>query len=106
MQNATDQSHIGGIWQNRTKWDRSVAYRYSDLMEHTNSPSSLGAAIRRRRSELGITQDDLALSIGVNRKVIGQLEGGKETVWLEIALSAAHALGLDVGVEARDESGS
>ncbi len=75
-------------------------------MERTESPSALGAAIRRRRSALGITQDDLALSIGVNRKVIGQLEGGKETVRLDIALNAARALGLNVGVEARGEAGS
>jgi len=53
-----------------------------------------------------MTQDDLALSIGVNRKVIGQLEGGKETVRLDIALNAARALGLNVGVEARDRSDS
>jgi DNA-binding XRE family transcriptional regulator len=73
-------------------------------MERTDSPKALGSAIRRRRSSLGITQDELALSIGVNRKVIGQLEGGKETVRLDIALSAARALGLNVGVEARDRS--
>jgi DNA-binding XRE family transcriptional regulator len=53
-----------------------------------------------------MTQDDLALSIGVNRKVIGQLEGGKETVRLEIALNAARSLGLNVGVEARGETDS
>lgn len=70
-------------------------------MKPANSPSALGAAIRRRRRELKITQDDLALSIGVNRKVIGQLEGGKETVRLDIALKAARALGLNVGVETR-----
>ena len=75
-------------------------------MERANSPSALGAAIRERRSNLGITQDDLALSIGVNRKVIGQLEGGKETVRLDIALNAARALGLNVGVEARGETDS
>jgi len=75
-------------------------------MRDTNSPSALGAAIRSRRRELRLTQDDLALSIGVNRKVIGQLEGGKETVRLEIALNAARALGLNVGVEARGEAGS
>lgn len=51
-----------------------------------------------------MTQDDLALSIGVNRKVVGQLEGGKETVRLDIALNAARALGLNVGVEARGRS--
>lgn len=75
-------------------------------MRSANSPSALGAAIRERRKELKLTQDDLALAIGVNRKVIGQLEGGKETVQLEIALNAARALGLNVGVEARGEASS
>lgn len=75
-------------------------------MDRVNSPSALGAALRERRRKLGLTQDDLALSIGVNRKVVGQLEGGKETVRLDIALNAARALGLNVGVEARDETDS
>lgn len=72
-------------------------------METTNTASTMGAAIRQRRRGLKITQDDLALSIGVNRKVIGQLEGGKETVQLDIVLRAARALGLNIGVEARGE---
>jgi HTH-type transcriptional regulator / antitoxin HipB len=73
-------------------------------MEQTNSPAVFGAAIRARRVAQDLTQDDLALAIGVNRKVIGQLEGGKETVRLDIVLSAARALGLNVGVEARGET--
>lgn len=72
-------------------------------METVDSPSKLGDALRRRRLSLGISQDDLALSIGVNRKVIGQLEGGKKSVQLDIALRAARALGLEIGVEARGE---
>lgn len=72
----------------------------------TNSSAALGGALRQRRRDLGLTQDDLALSIGVNRKVIGQLEGGKETVQLDIVLRVARALGLNVGVEARGESGT
>lgn len=75
-------------------------------MEPSNSPSALGTALRRRRVDLKLTQDDLALSIGVNRKVIGQLEGGKETVQLDIVLRTARALGLNVGVEARGEPGA
>ncbi len=75
-------------------------------MEPTNSPSTLGAALRRRRVDLRITQEDLALSIGVHRKVIGQLEGGKKTVQLDIVLRAARALGLNIGVEARGEPGA
>lgn len=70
-------------------------------MEGTASPATLGAAIRERRRRLGITQDDLAASIGVSRRVIGQLENGKETVHLGIVLRAAQAVGLNVGVEAR-----
>lgn len=75
-------------------------------MEPIDSPAALGAAIKRRRAVLHLTQDDLALAIGVNRKVIGQLERGKETVRLDIALNAARALGLNLGVEARGEAGS
>lgn len=73
------------------------------IMRPTNNPSDLGQALRARRRELRLTQEDLALSVGVNRKVIGQLESGKETVQLEIALKAARALGLNVGVETRGE---
>jgi y4mF family transcriptional regulator len=75
-------------------------------MKPTNSASALGTALRERRRALDLTQDDLALSIGVNRKVIGQLEGGKETVQLDIVLRAARALGLNIGVEARGEPGA
>jgi HTH-type transcriptional regulator/antitoxin HipB len=72
-----------------------------DPMEMTTSPIELGAAIRERRRRLNITQDELASSIGVNRKVIGQLEKGKETVHVGIVLRAARAVGLNVGVEPR-----
>jgi y4mF family transcriptional regulator len=70
-------------------------------MEVTDSPLVLGAAIRARRRHLGITQDDLGSSIGVSRRVIGQLEGGKKTVHVDIVLRAAQAVGLNVGVELR-----
>jgi HTH-type transcriptional regulator / antitoxin HipB len=77
-----------------------------DPVRPVNSPSAFGAALRERRRELKLTQDDLALAIGVHRKVIGQLESGKNTVRLEIVLNAARALGLNIGVEARGEPGA
>jgi HTH-type transcriptional regulator/antitoxin HipB len=70
-------------------------------MEPAANPADLGAAIRGRRRQLGITQDELATSIGVSRRVIGQLENGKETVHVGIVLRAARAVGLDIGVEPR-----
>lgn len=82
---ATDRSHL----------------LYLGPMEVTTSPIELGAAIRERRRQLSITQDDLAATIDVNRKVIGQLEKGKETVHVGIVLRAARAVGLEVGVVRR-----
>ncbi len=70
-------------------------------MQATSVPAELGAAIRERRRRLKITQDDLAASIGVSRRVIGQMENGKETVHVGIVLRAARAVGLNVGVEPR-----
>ncbi len=43
----------------------------------------------------------VADAIGVNRRVVGELERGKGTVRLEIALVAAQALGLDVELSER-----
>lgn len=45
----------------------------------------------------------MALSIGVNRKVIGQLERGKDTVQIDIAFHAARAIGLDLAIRRRGE---
>jgi HTH-type transcriptional regulator/antitoxin HipB len=62
-----------------------------------------GLALRARRRALGITQEGLADVVGVNRRVIGELEHGKGTVRLEIALELARSLGLDVDLRARGE---
>jgi DNA-binding XRE family transcriptional regulator len=61
----------------------------------------LARALRARREELEITQEALAAATGVNRRVIGELERGKGTVRLEIALALAQALGLDIELRPR-----
>jgi HTH-type transcriptional regulator/antitoxin HipB len=67
----------------------------------SRSAKDFGASLRARRKELGLTQGDIADIIGVNRRVLGQLEGGKGTVQLQIALAAAQAVGLDVQLTPR-----
>lgn len=52
-----------------------------------------GSELRAKRAAANLSQEALALAIGVNRRVIGELEGGKGTVRLEIALAAAEAVG-------------
>jgi y4mF family transcriptional regulator len=66
-----------------------------------------GRLIRGRREALDLTQDDLALSSGVGRRFIIELEAGKPTVQLGKALLVAETLGLrplDVLTERRDDS--
>lgn len=65
------------------------------------SSFEFGAEIRRRRKVLGLSQQQLADSIGVARRVVGELERGKGTVRLEIAIAAARAVGLDIVVRDR-----
>jgi HTH-type transcriptional regulator / antitoxin HipB len=65
------------------------------------SVDDLARAVRTRRQELEITQEELAAATGVNRRVIGELERGKGTVRLEIVLALAQALGLDVELRPR-----
>lgn len=65
------------------------------------SSSDFGAVIRTRRKGLSMTQQELADSIGVARRVIGELERGKQSVQLQIALDAMSALGLNLYAEER-----
>ena len=64
--------------------------------------SQVGAELRRRRSALRLSQQAVADAIGVNRRVVGELERGKTSVRFEIVLAAAQAVGLDVELHARE----
>lgn len=56
--------------------------------------ADFGATLRARRRNLKLTQQELADSIGVARRVVGELERGKGSVRLQIAIDAANALGM------------
>lgn len=62
-------------------------------MEITGS-QSLGAAIRRARRRLKVTQKDLALASGTGLRFIIDLEKGKPTCQIGKALEIARNLGL------------
>ncbi|HEY7934598.1 MAG TPA: helix-turn-helix domain-containing protein [Solirubrobacteraceae bacterium] len=63
----------------------------------------LGNALRARRRDLGLAQEEISSVIGVNRRVIGELERGKGTVRLQIAMEAARVLGLDIELAPRNK---
>ena len=69
-------------------------------MSPTNS-QDFGRRVRERRLQLGLSQSALADVVAVNRRVIGELERGKPSVQLGIALRVAEALGLDMTLHER-----
>ena len=56
--------------------------------------AALGAAIRAARSQAGMTLVDAALSLGLAKQTLADLETAKGSVGLETALRAARELGV------------
>jgi len=62
-------------------------------MSVISEPVELGNAIRFARKRLDLTQSQLALAAGVGVRFIGELEAGKPTVRLGLALTVLKSLG-------------
>ena len=62
------------------------------------TPKFFGLAIRARRWNLFLTQDDLARHLGVSRQWVIDLEKGKTTVGLGLTLRAFAALNLELSL--------
>lgn len=58
----------------------------------------LAHLIRDQRSRLSLTQAGLAQRVGVSRKWIVDLEGGKKTADISLILRTIRALGIDLEV--------
>jgi len=58
--------------------------------------SVLGAAVRASRTEAGMTLAEAAMTLQITPKTLADLESGKPTVSLGIALKVAHGFGLSL----------
>jgi transcriptional regulator with XRE-family HTH domain len=63
-----------------------------------------GEAIRRRRKALRLTQQDLAEMVGVNRRLISELERGFGTTTVRNLHATCDALGLSILIQPVDRS--
>lgn len=61
-----------------------------------NDTIELGKAIRRARKQLRLTQPQLALATGVGVRFIVDLEAGKPTIQMALALRVIDALGGEI----------
>lgn len=61
--------------------------------------SDLGSHIKERRSQFGLTQAQLAETVGCSRITIIEIESGKPTVRLATLIDVLQTLGLQLRVE-------
>lgn len=66
----------------------------------------LGRAIRRRRKALHLTQQDLADLVGVNRRLISELERGAGSTALRTVIAVCKTLGLALTAEPASRNAS
>ena len=64
--------------------------------QHAGNPTlvALGDTIRRARIQLGMSQEALALNVGLDRSYMGGIERGEHNVAIMNLLKIANALGL------------
>lgn len=65
-------------------------------MANIRTANDFGAIVRAERKRRGYTQTDLAEFSGVGINFVSQLERGKETAELGLALRVMATLGLDL----------
>ncbi len=64
----------------------------------------LGAAVRSARTASGLTLEEAALAVSIAKQTLGDLEAGKPTVGLGIALRVAQALGVSLFIAPAGEA--
>lgn len=65
-------------------------------MQSIHDTIELGKALRSARKQLGLTQPQLALATGVGVRFIVELEAGKPTIQMALALRVIDALGGEI----------
>lgn len=71
------------------------------MSDQVQTPEDLGARVRRRRTELRLTQEDLAGVAMVTPRLLGEVERGKPTAQIAGVLRILAALGLDLVIRPR-----
>jgi HTH-type transcriptional regulator/antitoxin HipB len=75
-------------------------------MDHhiVRTPAQLGAALRRRRRTLGLSQDQLAQRVSLRQGTISALETGAPGTKLQTVMDALSALGLEIVLRPRSSA--
>lgn len=72
-------------------------------MIKVDSAGQIGQLVRRRRKEARMTLKDAAALAGVGVRFLSELERGKPTLQLGLAISVLQLFGLELHVEQRGD---
>ena len=70
-------------------------------MQRIFETSNIGSLVKQKRSQLKMTQPQLAVVSGAGVRFISDLENGKPTMQIGRILEILHVLGLDVYISER-----
>lgn len=73
----------------------------NDRAERSRMQEGMGADVRARRRDLGLTQQAAADLAGVSERFVRQVETGKKTVRLDKLTDLLEALGLELRAQVR-----
>jgi y4mF family transcriptional regulator len=73
-------------------------------MTNVTNPEQLGELIRRRRKAAGLTLRDAAGMAGVGVRFLSELERGKPTLQLGLAIQVLQLFGLELHVHPRGQT--
>jgi len=88
--------------RSENEFDRTQAMYHPDI----RTAADLGAAIRQRRKELRLSQEDIADAVGVGRKFVSTVENGKPTAQIGLVLDLCRELGIQIELKAGRDSGT
>ena len=72
-------------------------------MNKVSNAKELGTLVRQRRKQAGLTLKDAAGMAGVGIRFLSELERGKPTLQLGLAIEVLQLFGLELHVRARGE---
>lgn len=76
------------------------------MTHHARTPIQIGAQIRLYRRKAGLSQAELASTVGLRQATISQIENGNPATRLDTLLSLLAVLGLETRIGERTQSSS
>jgi transcriptional regulator with XRE-family HTH domain len=87
-----------------TRWERTGAEEHAAAYEEARAALLLGQMVHDRRTELAMTQADLAERAGMTQPQLSRLESGGATPTVPLLVRLAAALDADLDIAFRPRS--